>query len=50
MFKDAKLRHERNEIEALVHRFEIEVKARREVKAMINNDPRILKKHKMVVE
>jgi hypothetical protein len=50
VFKDIKLRHERNEQEALVQRFQMESKARKEIKAMINNDPRILRKHRMVVE
>lgn len=44
------MRQEKNEMEALIHRFEIEARARKEVKCMINNDPKILKKHKMVIE
>jgi len=50
MHRDSKMRNNRHEVEHLLNKFSNEVKGRKEVKERINTNPRIMRKHKMVVE
>ena len=50
MFVDSEKRNVKHEVNHLFNTFDNEVKVRKDVKEKINNHPKILKKHKMVVE
>ena len=50
VYEDSKFRNIKHEESHLHNTYEIELKARKDIKDKLNNHPSILKKHAMVVE
>ena len=50
MHRDSKLRNNRHEIDHLLGKFGNELKGRKNIKDKINTNPKVMKKHKMVVD